>query len=247
MVSKVPLKHRDDLSRAYTPGVARVCLAIAKNPADARRLTIKRNTVAVVTDGTAVLGLGDIGPGRRDARDGGKGRAVQALRRRRRLAGGARHQGHRHDRGDRQVHRTRLRRDQSRGHLRPALLRDRAPTARTAGHPGVPRRPARHRDRGARRADQRAAGGQEEARRTSRSWSAGSARPGTRSSDCWPRRATPTSSAATGTAPSTPATRTWTSSAGGSPTTPIRAASRAPWRRCSTAQTSSSACPRRIC
>ena len=58
----MPLKHRDDLSRAYTPGVARVCLAIAENPADARRLTIKRNTVAVVTDGTAVLGLGDIGP-----------------------------------------------------------------------------------------------------------------------------------------------------------------------------------------
>ena len=59
---KVPLKNRDDLSRAYTPGVARVCLAIHKNPEDARRLTIKRNTVAVVTDGTAVLGLGDIGP-----------------------------------------------------------------------------------------------------------------------------------------------------------------------------------------
>src|ERR671910_44303 len=59
---KVELKHRDDLSRAYTPGVARVCLAIAENPADARRLTIKRNTVAVVTDGSAVLGLGNIGP-----------------------------------------------------------------------------------------------------------------------------------------------------------------------------------------
>jgi malate dehydrogenase (oxaloacetate-decarboxylating) len=59
---KVPLKNRDDLSRAYTPGVARVCLAIAAHPEDARRLTIKRNTVAVVTDGTAVLGLGDIGP-----------------------------------------------------------------------------------------------------------------------------------------------------------------------------------------
>src|SRR4051812_12798194 len=58
---KVPLKHRDDLSRAYTPGVARVCLAIAKNPEDVRRLTIKRNTVAVVTDGSAVLGLGNIG------------------------------------------------------------------------------------------------------------------------------------------------------------------------------------------
>ncbi|HLV55339.1 MAG TPA: NAD-dependent malic enzyme [Actinotalea caeni] len=58
---KVNLRHRDDLSRAYTPGVARVCLAIAARPEDARRLTIKRNTVAVVTDGTAVLGLGDIG------------------------------------------------------------------------------------------------------------------------------------------------------------------------------------------
>ena len=59
--SKVQLRNRDDLSRAYTPGVARVCLAIAANPVDARRLTIKRNTVAVVTDGTAVLGLGNIG------------------------------------------------------------------------------------------------------------------------------------------------------------------------------------------
>ncbi len=59
----VPLEHRDDLSRAYTPGVARVCLAIANNPAELRRLTIKRNTVAIVTDGSAVLGLGDIGPG----------------------------------------------------------------------------------------------------------------------------------------------------------------------------------------
>ncbi|MTD17224.1 NAD-dependent malic enzyme [Nakamurella sp. YIM 132087] len=62
VTSKVPLRNRDDLSRAYTPGVARVCRAIADNPDDARRLTIKRNTVAVVTDGTAVLGLGNIGP-----------------------------------------------------------------------------------------------------------------------------------------------------------------------------------------
>jgi malate dehydrogenase (oxaloacetate-decarboxylating) len=59
---KVALRNRDELSRAYTPGVARVCLAIADNPPDARRLTIKRNTVAVVTDGSAVLGLGNIGP-----------------------------------------------------------------------------------------------------------------------------------------------------------------------------------------
>jgi malate dehydrogenase (oxaloacetate-decarboxylating) len=62
VTSKVPLRTRDDLSMAYTPGVARVCQAIAANPTDARRLTIKRNTVAVVTDGSAVLGLGNIGP-----------------------------------------------------------------------------------------------------------------------------------------------------------------------------------------
>ena len=62
IASKVPLKTRDDLSRAYTPGVARICQAIVDDPADARRLTIKRNTVAVVTDGSAVLGLGNIGP-----------------------------------------------------------------------------------------------------------------------------------------------------------------------------------------
>ncbi|MFW5933798.1 MAG: NAD-dependent malic enzyme [Actinomycetota bacterium] len=58
----VALNTRDDLSMAYTPGVARVCRAIADNPDDARRLTIKGNTVAIVTDGSAVLGLGDIGP-----------------------------------------------------------------------------------------------------------------------------------------------------------------------------------------
>lgn len=60
--SKVPLKTRDDLSRAYTPGVARICIAIAEDKSNARRLTIKRNSVAVVTDGSAVLGLGNIGP-----------------------------------------------------------------------------------------------------------------------------------------------------------------------------------------
>lgn len=61
-VSKIPLKTRSDLSMAYTPGVARVCEAIAKDPEKAYTLTIKKNTVAVVSDGTAVLGLGDIGP-----------------------------------------------------------------------------------------------------------------------------------------------------------------------------------------
>ncbi|HEY2283526.1 MAG TPA: hypothetical protein VGH60_08260 [Solirubrobacteraceae bacterium] len=60
--NKHPLKTRDDLSMAYTPGVARVCLAIAQDEDRAFQYTIKRNTVAVVSDGTAVLGLGDIGP-----------------------------------------------------------------------------------------------------------------------------------------------------------------------------------------
>jgi malate dehydrogenase (oxaloacetate-decarboxylating) len=60
--SKMQLRTRDDLSMVYTPGVARVCRAIAQNPESAFNLTIKRNTVAVVSDGTAVLGLGDIGP-----------------------------------------------------------------------------------------------------------------------------------------------------------------------------------------
>jgi len=62
ITNKVPLKTRDDLSMAYTPGVARVCMAIHDEPENVHKLTIKRNTVAVVTDGSAVLGLGNIGP-----------------------------------------------------------------------------------------------------------------------------------------------------------------------------------------
>jgi malate dehydrogenase (oxaloacetate-decarboxylating) len=59
--TKHPLRNRDDLSMIYTPGVARICLAIAADKEDARRLTVKRNSVAVVSDGSAVLGLGNIG------------------------------------------------------------------------------------------------------------------------------------------------------------------------------------------
>ena len=62
VVSRTPIRTRDDLSMVYTPGVARVCLAIRDDPDSAHTLTIKKNTVAVVTDGTAVLGLGNIGP-----------------------------------------------------------------------------------------------------------------------------------------------------------------------------------------
>lgn len=60
--NKVPVKNRNDLSRVYTPGVARVCMAIHKDKEKAYRFTIKRNSVAIITDGSAVLGLGDIGP-----------------------------------------------------------------------------------------------------------------------------------------------------------------------------------------
>jgi malate dehydrogenase (oxaloacetate-decarboxylating) len=60
--SRIPLKDRADLSMAYTPGVARICNAIAADPSEVHKLTIKKNTVAIVSDGTAVLGLGDIGP-----------------------------------------------------------------------------------------------------------------------------------------------------------------------------------------
>jgi malate dehydrogenase (oxaloacetate-decarboxylating) len=63
VTSKVPLRNRDDLSMAYTPGVGRVSMAIFEHPEDVWRLTTKGNTVAVVTDGSAVLGLGNIGPG----------------------------------------------------------------------------------------------------------------------------------------------------------------------------------------
>ena len=60
--SKVAVNHRDDLSMVYTPGVAKVCMAIHESPKKAFELTIRKNMVAVVSDGSAVLGLGDIGP-----------------------------------------------------------------------------------------------------------------------------------------------------------------------------------------
>lgn len=62
VATKVAIETKDDLSTAYTPGVAEPCRKIHENPADVYKYTCKANTVAVVSDGTAVLGLGDIGP-----------------------------------------------------------------------------------------------------------------------------------------------------------------------------------------
>jgi malate dehydrogenase (oxaloacetate-decarboxylating) len=62
MFSTAPVRDKDDLSMAYTPGVARVCTAIQNDPALSHKYTIRKNTVAIVSNGPAVLGLGDIGP-----------------------------------------------------------------------------------------------------------------------------------------------------------------------------------------
>ena len=147
---------RDDLSMAYTPGVARVCEAIAADPAMTRHYTWVPNTVAVVTDGTAVLGLGDIGPAA--AMPVMEGKAVLFKQ-----FGGV-------DgvpiclatTDTEEIIETVARLAPSFGGINledisaPALLRDRGPAQGAARHPGLPRRPARHRRRRARRAHQRA-------------------------------------------------------------------------------------------
>ena len=82
ITSKVEVKTRDDLSTAYTPGVAEPCRRIKANPDDVYKYTLKGNMVAVVSNGTAVLGLGDIGPEAGLPVMEGKVRAVQGVRRR---------------------------------------------------------------------------------------------------------------------------------------------------------------------
>ena len=160
-----PLRDRDDLSLLYTPGVADVCRAIAADPSLSARYTARRNTVAVITDGTAVLGLGDIGP--LAAMPVMEGKAILFKH----FAGidavpvcmetGTRRRARRGDRPAGAV----LRRHQPRGHLGAALLRHRGPAQGAPRHPGLPRRPARHRDRRARRAAQRRHGRRADAAR----------------------------------------------------------------------------------
>ena len=212
-----PIADRDDLSMAYTPGVARVCRAIADEPEPVHDLTIKGNTVAIVTDGTAVLGLGDIGP--EAALPVMEGKAllfkefagvdafpicldVRATRRHDARADA--------DRRGRAAHRPGLRRHQPRGHRRAGVLRGRGAAAGAARHPRLPRRPARHRRRRPRRPRERAAGRrQADGRRPGRHLRRRRRRRRHRQDPHGRRRAS-RSSAATARAPCTPAATTST-------------------------------------
>ena len=165
MRSKVPLRNRDDLSMAYTPGRGagepRAGREARGRPTPDHQAQQRRRGDRRVRRARP----GQRRPVRGAAGDGGQGRAVQAVRQHRRLADLPGHPGRRPDRRHGRGHRPRLRRDQPGGHLRAALLRGRAQAAGHARHPGVPRRPARHRDRRARRAHQRAARGRQGAGR----------------------------------------------------------------------------------
>ena len=126
-------------------------------PGAAYDYTAKGNFVAVISNGTAVLGPRRSRRAGGQAGDGRQGGAVQALCRYRLHRPRDRHQGRRRVRQLRALPASRVRRHQPRGHQGAGMLRDRAAAARADGHPGVPRRPARHRDHRRRRADQRAA------------------------------------------------------------------------------------------
>ena len=144
IAATVPLAGREDLSLAYTPGVARVCEAIAEDPALLDRYTWVANTVAVVTDGSAVLGLGNIGP--RASMPVMEGKAVLF-----KAFGGVDAVPITLDTQDTaEIIETVVRLapgfggDQPRGHLGAAVLRDRGRPQAAPGHPRLPRRPARH-------------------------------------------------------------------------------------------------------
>src|SRR5689334_2123094 len=141
-----PLFNQRDLSLAYSPGVAYACLAIEATPALAAEFTSRANLVGVVTNGTAVLGLGDIGPLAGKPVMEGKGVPVQEVRRHRRLRHRARREGPRQAGRDHRRARADARRRQPRGHQGARVLLCREEAARADEHPGLPRRPARHRD-----------------------------------------------------------------------------------------------------
>ena len=122
VVSRVPVQTKDDLSLAYTPGVAQPCLEIQKDHDKSFTLTRRHNLVAVITDGTAVLGLGDIGPEAGMPVMEGKMRAVQGLRRRGRVPAVHPQQGRGRDRAHDLPDLGQLRRHQPGGYRRAPLL-----------------------------------------------------------------------------------------------------------------------------
>ena len=151
------LTNQRDLALAYSPGVAAACEEIVRDPREVSALTARGNLVGVVTNGTAVLGLGDDRPARRQAGDGRQGGAVQEVRRHRLL----RHRARRARSGQAGRHHRRaradVRRHQPRGHQGARVLLHRAQAARAHEDPGVPRRPARHGDHRRRRGAERPA------------------------------------------------------------------------------------------
>ena len=118
-VAKSKVKTREDLAIAYTPGVAEPCKVIAEDKTAAYTYTWKANTVAVVSDGSAVLGLGNIGPYA----------AMPVMERCTDLSG---HPGHRRDHSGCEKYSSRIRRYQSGRHLRSALFRNRGTSERNA-------------------------------------------------------------------------------------------------------------------
>ena len=121
-VSASPLKNREDLAMAYTPGVAEPCRVIAQHPEAVYKYTMKGNTVAVISDGSAVLGLGNIGPYAAMPVMEGKCLPVQGVRRRECRADLSGHPGHRGDHPRGESHCPGLWRHQSGGYLRAPLF-----------------------------------------------------------------------------------------------------------------------------
>ena len=162
---KCCIRDFQDFGIWYTPGVSKPCLEIKDDPEKVYEHTNKWNTVAVISDGTRVLGMGDIGPKAGMPVMEGKIAALQVPRRRRRLPAHGRHQG------PRQVHRVRearaagARRRQPRGHRPAQVLPHPRHAARGVRDPGVARRPAGHGLRHAGRPGQRPQGGRQEDRR----------------------------------------------------------------------------------
>ena len=179
-----PLTTQRDLSLAYSPGVAFPCLHIQRQPERRLRLHLQGQFRRGDLQRHRGAGARRSRRARGEAGDGGQGGAVQALRRHRCDRSRDRHPRRRRVRQLRALSASRLRRHQSRGHQGAGMLHHRAAPARAPGHPGVPRRSARHRDHRRGRADQRARPDRARAQARSRWWSTAPAPPRSPASSC---------------------------------------------------------------